>query len=92
MEAILIDLSSQYHSDPDSLEKLGRFRQVYQQLRELIRENKALTWDWADHPVYLEFKRLAPVIAYMARSGYAGARLSYKTLDVRVARRHSQSP
>jgi hypothetical protein len=67
MEAILIDLSSKYHSDRSSLEKLGRFRQVYQQLRETIRSNKALNWNWSEHPTYMAFKCLAPVVAYMTR-------------------------
>ena len=42
MEAILIDLASKYLSDRLSLEKLGRFRQVYQQLQETIRYKKVL--------------------------------------------------
>ena len=68
MEAILIDLSSKCHSDRGSLEKLGRFRQVYQQLRETIRGNEALNWDWSEHPIYMAFKCLAPVVAYMTRA------------------------
>ena len=72
MEAILIDLSSKYHSSSTSLNTLGQFRQVYQQLRESIRDNRALAWDNADHPIYTYFKKLAPVIAYMTRMGHVG--------------------
>lgn len=78
MEAVLIDLSSKYRSDPGALERLGRFRQVYQQLRESIRDNEPVAWDWSEHPIYLEFKRLAPVIAYMARGGWEAGHLSFE--------------
>jgi hypothetical protein len=69
MEAILIDLASKYRFSPSSLRRLGQFRQLYQQLRQSIRNNRALEWDHSDHPVYKAFKQSAPVIAYMIRTG-----------------------
>ncbi|HUB15435.1 MAG TPA: hypothetical protein VMB34_26030 [Acetobacteraceae bacterium] len=39
------------------------------QLRQSIRDNQPLKWDYAEHPVYMEYKRLGPVISYMVRSG-----------------------
>jgi hypothetical protein len=68
-EAILIGLASQHRFSPASLEALGQFRQVYQRLRESIRDNQALKWDTSEHPEYMAFKRLSPVIAYMIRTG-----------------------
>lgn len=69
MEAILIGLASKHRLSPTSLTALGQFRQLYQQLRESIRYNLALEWDDSGHPVYMAFKRLGPVIAYMIRTG-----------------------
>lgn len=69
MEAILIGLASKHRSSPTSLDALGQFRQLYQQLRESIRNNRALEWDHSGHPIYMAFKGLAPVIAYLIRTG-----------------------
>ena len=71
MEAILIGLASKNRRSPTSLVVLAKFRQLYQQLRESIRNNRALDWDSSDHPVYMAFKQLTPVISYMIRTGKA---------------------
>ena len=69
MEAILIGLASKHRSSPTSLEALGQFRQLYQQLRKSIRSNRALEWDHSGHPVYMAFKQSGPIVAYMIRTG-----------------------
>ena len=49
----------------DDLELLGKFRQAYQQLRETIKKNKALEWDWSKHSDYLAFKNLGAKVAFL---------------------------
>ena len=68
IEATLMELASNRHLDEAAIEDLGHFRQVYQQLRETIRDNKALQWDCSEHDAYVKFKELVPRIAQMIRS------------------------
>ena len=48
--------------DDDDVEVLGRFRQIYQHLRESIRDGVPLEWGHAEHPEYVAFKSYAPKI------------------------------
>ena len=50
-------------------EDLGKFRQVYQRLRESIRDNQPIEWDWSEHDEYTAFKNLAPRVAHLIRTG-----------------------
>ena len=63
LEATLVRLACDRSLGPDDIEKLGTFRQLYQSLRQAIRDAKPLTWDHADYPPYVAFKELAPEIA-----------------------------
>jgi hypothetical protein len=47
------------------VEIVGKFRQAYQQLREVIREGSKLDWGRHDHPEYVAFKRLAVAFALL---------------------------
>jgi hypothetical protein len=71
LEAMFVGLAASQRSlASDDIETLGRFRQRYQQLREVIRDNVPLKWHSADNPEYVEFKTLAPqVAAIIVRSG-----------------------
>jgi hypothetical protein len=53
LESMLIKLASERPLKTEEIDKLGRFRQYYQQLREAIRDNVPLPWDRPDHPDYL---------------------------------------
>jgi hypothetical protein len=63
LESLLIKLASEKPLTGEEIEKLGRFRQRYQNLREAIRDNVPLAWDHSEHPGYLDFKTLAPQVA-----------------------------
>jgi hypothetical protein len=63
LESLLIKLASEKPLTGEQIEKLARFRQRYQNLREAIRDNVPLAWDHSEHPDYLDFKKLAPQIA-----------------------------
>jgi hypothetical protein len=71
LEALFVSLAASQRSLANNeIETLGRFRQRYQQLREAIRDNVPLKWDYSEHPDYKEFKSLAPqVAAIIVRSG-----------------------
>jgi len=71
LEALFVSLAASQRSlEKNEIETLGRFRQRYQQLREVIRDNVPLAWDHSEHPDYKEFKSLAPqVAAIIVRSG-----------------------
>jgi hypothetical protein len=69
MEATFIELASKRNLSPSAIEDLGQFRQVYQQLRESIRDNVPIEWDWSEHDAYKAFKELAPRVAQMIRTG-----------------------
>lgn len=69
VEATLVELCSKRRLSPSTIEDLGRFRQVYQKLREAIRDNRPVDWDWSDHDEYKMFKHLAPRVAHLIRTG-----------------------
>ena len=69
IEALLIELSSSRNLKPTAIEDLGKFRQVWQQLRESIRDDHALDWNYSEHPAYMAFKQLAPRVANLVRTG-----------------------
>ena len=69
IEAVFVELSSKRNLEPTAIEDLGQFRQVYQQLRESIRDNRPLEWDWFEHDAYKAFKELAPRVAQLIASG-----------------------
>lgn len=62
-EALLVRLSCDRRLDAAGIEILGRYRQVYQCLRQAIKDGKPLRWDSSEHPDYQAFKKLAPEIA-----------------------------
>jgi hypothetical protein len=63
LESLLIKLASEKPLTDEEIEKLARFRQRYQHLREAIRDNVPLAWDHSEHPQYYDFKKLAPQVA-----------------------------
>jgi hypothetical protein len=62
LEAILVRIASSKDLNDEEVKVLGRFRQIYQSLRETIRDGAPLEWNHAEHPDYIAFKRLAPQI------------------------------
>ncbi|MGV9870578.1 hypothetical protein [Rhodococcus koreensis] len=68
LESTLVLLSCEHRLEPEDIETLGHFRQLYQQLREAIRDNYALEWDGSEHPDYVSFKTLAPKVASLVVS------------------------
>jgi hypothetical protein len=63
LESMLVRLACDGKLQPPQIAVLGQFRQLYQQLRQAIRDNRALAWDHSDHPHYLAFKSNAPKVA-----------------------------
>jgi len=59
VEAMLLKLTGQQVLDAGQLGALGSFRQGYQTLRERIRKNKPMGWNWDAEPEYAAFKFLA---------------------------------
>ncbi len=59
VEALLVKLTSERTMDEADTEALGRFRQGFQALRQVIRDNRKLDWLSSEHPEYVAFKRLA---------------------------------
>lgn len=68
LESTLVLLCCEVQLTDEDIETLGRFRQLYQQLREAIRDNSALDWDRSEHADYLSFKVLAPKVASLVVS------------------------
>lgn len=68
LEATLIRLASERKLTTEDIETLGRFRQLFQTLRESIRDGKRLNWNHSDHPQYAEFKRLGSKVAAIVGS------------------------
>ena len=83
VESLFVRLSSERKLSPNALELLGKFRQAYQQLRESIRNNEALKWDWHTHPDYLAFKNLGARVAFLILS--ENYRKSAESTDVASA-------
>jgi len=63
LEATFVRLASERFLTPAEFEKICKFRQLFQLLRESIRNNIGLDWNHPNHPQYAEFKRLAPSVA-----------------------------
>jgi hypothetical protein len=63
LESMLVRLACEGDLKRAEVEVLGQFRQLYQQLRQSIRDNQPLAWDRSDHPRYLAFKSTAPKVA-----------------------------
>lgn len=68
IEATLVKLASERVLNSEQTERLARFRQAYQKLRESIRDNKKLDWTYPTHPEYLAFKNLATYVTCMITS------------------------
>ncbi len=60
LETTLVRLVSEKELQSEDVKMLGQFRQLYQELRQSIRDNKALRWDSAEDPHYVAFKERAP--------------------------------
>ena len=69
MEATFIRLSSERDLSAAQVNSFGEFRQLYQKLRESIRDDDPLEWDYSSHPEYLRFKELACKLNYFIISG-----------------------
>jgi len=63
LETTLVRLVSEKDLRSEDVKMLGEFRQLYQELRQSIRDGKALRWDSSDDPHYVAFKDRAPKIA-----------------------------
>ncbi|WP_298870905.1 hypothetical protein [uncultured Bradyrhizobium sp.] len=70
LESMLVRFTSGHDDlDPSKIEVLGRFRALFQLLRESIRANEPLPWSYSGHPQYVAFKTLAPQVASMIVQG-----------------------
>ena len=65
LESIFVRLSCERVLDVADVECLGRFRQLFQQLREAIFSSRELNWFSSEHPEYAAFKRLAVRVAML---------------------------
>jgi hypothetical protein len=63
LESTLVRSACERVLASEDIEVLGRFRQLYQQLRESIRDNEPLGWNYQEHPDYLAFKTMAPQVS-----------------------------
>ena len=77
MEAILIHLASKYRSNTSVARQIGEFRQLFQMLRQAIRDNEPLRFDSADEENYMKFKKLSPVMAYLIRGGKSISKIEF---------------
>lgn len=66
MEALLVRLACERALSSEDIDVLGRFRQVYQVLRDTMRKSVRLDWSYSEHPDYVEFKTLSPKVALLA--------------------------
>jgi hypothetical protein len=57
LEATLVRLASERQLTEQEIEILGKYRQLFQTLREAIRDNAPLDWNFSQHPQYSEFKK-----------------------------------
>lgn len=69
MEAVFVRLSSERNLNEEEIRCLSKFRQAYQRLREVIKENKKLDWYHSNHPEYVAFKIGATKLAWMINVG-----------------------
>lgn len=63
LEGMLLNLASARFLTTEELSRLGRFRQAYQKVRELIRDDKEVPWDSSQAESYLDFKQGASLFA-----------------------------
>jgi hypothetical protein len=63
VEGILVKLSSELQLSDEELRTLGSYRQAFQQLRQSIRGDRKLNWDFDEHPQYAAFKVLSTRVA-----------------------------
>lgn len=81
LESLFVTLVCERQLTDTDIATLGQFRQLYQQLRESIRDNVALAWDSSQDSDYLNFKSLATKVASLLTgesiaelsTGYSGA-------------------
>jgi hypothetical protein len=69
VESLFVKLASERILPSTDWDRLGKFRQGYQTLREAIRDNQPLRWDSSTHPEYIAFKRLAIEVAMLIQTG-----------------------
>lgn len=68
IEGTFVKLSSEVLLPEGELNCLGRYRQAFQRLREVIRENVELSWSSSEHPEYKAFKSLSVQVAALLGS------------------------
>jgi hypothetical protein len=71
IEGTLVKLASEAALNESQIEMLGQFRQVFQQLRESLRDNQALKWNYSEHRDYISFKCLAVRVAALLGGDWA---------------------
>lgn len=71
VEGTLVKLASELALDDQQLATLGRFRQAFQQLRQAIRKDCLLEWNYAEHPEYKAFKELATRVAALLAADWS---------------------
>jgi hypothetical protein len=69
VEAILVRIATERRLGPADVERLGLLRQAFQELRDAIRDGRAIRWNYSEHPKYLELKRLAAYAASLSGEG-----------------------
>ena len=71
MEALFVQVSGSKELTFKDIEILGKFRQAFQTIRETIRSNKRLAWDYHSHPEYLALKHLGVELGSILSGGKA---------------------
>ena len=56
LESTFVRLAAERQLSQAEVESLGGFRQIFQHLRESIRDGVPLSWNNSEHPAYAEFK------------------------------------
>jgi hypothetical protein len=70
VEAILVRIATERRLSPRDVEQLGLLRQAFQELRQAMRDGRAIRWNYSEHPKYLELKRLAAYAASLSGDGH----------------------
>jgi len=73
IEGTLVKLSSELTLGDEQIDSLGRFRQAFQQLRQAIRKDCALSWSSSEDPEYKTFKILAIRVSALLASEWPKA-------------------
>jgi hypothetical protein len=72
VEGTLVKLCCELPLTAGEIETLARFRQLFQQLRQSIRQHDLLPWLTSETPAYQDFKKLAVAVAFLLKGDSTG--------------------